>query len=231
MSNSVVITAGGRGTRMSSIEKKQFMLLDGRPIIFRTIDNFVEHNLVDEIIIVLPEAEIEFYNQRFRQEYTVKPVKCTIGAGTRQESVYNGLKAIDRADGLVLIHDGVRPFISADDIDRLIHTASVSGGVIPATRIKNTIKKIEGDLIADTLDRSKLIQVHTPQVFKKELIIKLHNRAKNEGLNDFTDDAGILEYYGYDVKYVICSEKNIKITNPIDLLIAEYILKEGQNYE
>ncbi len=229
MSNSVIITAGGRGTRMSSTEKKQFMKLNGRPLLFCTIDKFVKHDLIDEIIVVLPDSELVSYKKQILQEFSGKPIVCTAGASSRQESVYNGLNAIDDTDGIVLIHDGVRPFIEKEEISLLIRTAEVTGGVIPATRVKNTVKRVEGDIVTETLDRDKLIQVHTPQVFSKELILKCHEAARHDCINRFTDDASILEYYGYKVKYIICSDRNIKITNPIDLLIAEYILKEGQD--
>ncbi|MEA1971917.1 MAG: IspD/TarI family cytidylyltransferase, partial [Candidatus Cloacimonadota bacterium] len=161
MKVSVIITAGGSGTRFSSNQKKQYYLLFGKPIIYWTITKFLKNKNISETIIVLPKNN--FYNKKksIQELFDKENLKFCIGGKTRQDSVYNGLKECVDTD-IVMIHDGVRPFIDDEIIDKLIHICKETGSAIPGSRIVHTIKKINENNITDTVDRNELVQVYTP---------------------------------------------------------------------
>ena len=226
MKNIAIITAGGSGKRIKSKIKKQFIEIMGRPLLFWTIDKFADHPDINQIIITLPQDELKIYKTLIEKEYRDFAISIIAGGKQRQDSVYNALISCTENTELVLIHDGVRPFISQDEISKLIKKAQQNKAVIPISKVKNTIKKIKQDKVITTVQREDLVNVFTPQVFQYKLIKKCHNDAKKIDLY-CTDDAALLEHFGHSVYVLECSSYNIKITDPFDLEIAKFMLKNN----
>ncbi|AFS79313.1 2-C-methyl-D-erythritol 4-phosphate cytidylyltransferase IspD [Gottschalkia acidurici 9a] len=224
---SVIVVAAGMGKRMRSSINKQYLLLKDRPILSYTIDKFENNQYVDEIIIVTREEEIEYCMANVIERYKFKKVKGVIpGGNERQDSVYNGLKKVNPKCNIVLIHDGVRPFIRDSDINKMIEKTMTHKACVVGVKVKDTIKVVDSENnIVDTPDRNTLWAVHTPQCFSYELILKAHERCKEEGLL-VTDDSMLVEKLGGKVKMIEGNYDNIKITTPEDLYIAESILKQ-----
>ena len=221
-----IITAGGSGKRIKSKIKKQYIEINQRPILFWTLDKFVHHKEIDEIIISLPEEDIEVMKVQLEKEFPGSALICVKGGTERQNSVFNALVSCPKDTEYVLIHDGVRPFISQNDISNLIKEAEQKRAVIPVSKVKNTIKEINEDKIIRTVSRTQLVSALTPQVFHYDLIFEYHEKAREENIQT-TDDASILEHYGVEVFTLECSSKNIKITDQFDLEIAKFIIKNN----
>ena len=226
MKNIAIITAGGSGTRIKSEKKKQFIEIMDRPLLFWTIDKFASHPDIKQIIITLPKDEIEIYKTIIEKEYQNSSILLIAGGKQRQNSVYNALVTCSKDTDLVLIHDGVRPFISQIDISNLIKKARQRKAVIPVSKVKNTIKKIEQDKVVTTVQREYLVNAFTPQVFQYKLIKQCHGNAKKIDLY-CTDDAALLEHFGHTVYTLECSSHNFKITDPFDLEIAKFIIENN----
>lgn len=226
--NIAIITAGGSGKRFGSSRKKQFIEIANRPLIFWTIDNFYHYDRIDDIIITLPRDDFAKHKELIKAEFPSSKIKIVPGGKERQDSVFNALLACPPETELVFIHDGVRPFVSQEEIKRLHHTARTQLAVIPAFKVKNTIKLVSGEKVNKTLPRQNLIAALTPQVFHYKTILECHKKARKEGIF-CTDDAALLEHFGYDVYWLEFSSENIKITEPFDLQIAEIILNERSN--
>jgi 2-C-methyl-D-erythritol 4-phosphate cytidylyltransferase len=222
--NIAIITAGGSGKRINSKTKKQFIEINGRALLFWTLDKFVEHEIIDEILLVLPEEQLSFIEE-IDQEYPTVKISVISGGQERQNSVYNALTSCPEDTEYVFIHDGVRPFITGLDISRLYESVLLHEAVIAASKVKNTIKSVSDLKIEKTIPRENLYNALTPQVFKYDLILKYHKIAADDGLF-FTDDASILEHYGVDVQIVDCPSANIKITDKQDLELAELLLEK-----
>lgn len=222
---SVVVAAAGLGKRMKANINKQFLLLDGKPIVAHTIAQFEQNEMVDEIIVVAKEEELEYCTHEVVEKYGFKKVKSvTEGGNERQESVYNGLKQCNSKTKIVLIHDGVRPFITMREIDHIIEQTSTYGACVTGVRVKDTIKVVDSNgIITETPDRATLWAVHTPQSFSYSLILDAHEHAVREGFQG-TDDSSLVENLGRQVKMIEGSYDNIKITTPEDLFVAESIL-------
>lgn len=223
MKNIVIITAGGNGKRMNNKEKKQFLLLQNRPILFWTIDKFYSHSEIDKIVLVFPADEIEIWKNKILDHYQIDCFSFVIGGNERQDSVYNGLSVCPEDTDCVLIHDGVRPFISVEEISTLLKNSLKFKAIIPVNKVINTIKKLDNNKVVETINRENLVNVLTPQVFNFQMIKHLHEKAFKQKMY-FTDDAGICEYYGQEVIAIETGYQNIKITEPFDLIIAETIL-------
>lgn len=224
--NCALIVAAGKGTRMGTKVSKQFIEIDDKPVLYYTLRAFSDCDLIDEIYLVLSKNDVEYCESHILDKYKFgKSINIVEGGTERQDSVYNGLKAIKNCD-IVLIHDGARPFISEDIIIKGIKNAKKHGacacGVIPKDTIK--IRDIEGFSVS-TPDRSTLFAVQTPQCFNYDLIMKCHENIK-DNLVSVTDDTMIVEKYGHKVFLFEGDYKNIKITTPEDILIAESILKQ-----
>lgn len=223
--NSVVIVAGGKGTRMGEKISKQFLEIDQKPILYYTIKAFEDCNEIDEIIVVIGENDINYFNNNIKDIYKFKKLnKVVYGGKERQNSVYNGLKACENSE-IVLIHDGARPFINKNIIKKGIEFAKKYGasacGVIP----KDTIKvKDKNGLSINTLKRSELVAVQTPQCFKYELIMKAHDYIQDNDIQ-VTDDTMAVELLGKTVYLYEGDYTNIKITTPEDLILANYLVK------
>ena len=224
--NSVVIVSAGRGSRMKADINKQFLKLQNKEVIAHTIDKFYNNENIGEIIVVVREDEAEFFKINIIEKYGYKNIKIAFGGSERQDSVYNGLKMVDENCKIVLIHDGARPFVNNETIDSAIESAKENKCVIVGVPVKDTIKVIdENNNVCDTPDRSTLWSIQTPQVFDYSLIMKAHEKAREDNYYG-TDDSMLMEYYGYNVKVIEGSYNNIKITTPEDLKIGEEILRD-----
>jgi len=228
--NIAIIVAAGKGLRMQSKQKKQYMELDNIPVLTRTMMAFESHGKINDIILVLPADDIEFCSKTIVQPFDFKtPVHLVNGGQTRQDSVFSGLvkagelsKYFDKT--IVLIHDGVRPFIDKKIIDTCMDKAKANGACIPGVKITDTIKQVlDNEWISKTLDRDKLYRAQTPQVFKLDIVLKAFEYAKTTSFSG-TDEASLLEHAGIPVSMTKGSEFNIKLTTREDLVIAHYLL-------
>lgn len=222
---SAIILAGGKGKRMGSPISKQFIELKGKPIIYYTIKKFNENKNIDNIIVVLPHDEIEYFKENILNKYSLNVTKIVEGGRERQDSVYNGLKSIEDTDtDIVLIHDGARPFISNKIIDDGIKYADVYGACAPGVMPKDTIKiKNSSNFSIDTPNRDNLVAIQTPQVFKFNEILECHEKIKTSK-EIVTDDTMVAEKYGYKVYLYDGEYTNIKVTTPEDLILGEKLI-------
>ena len=226
--NSVVIVSAGRGSRMKADINKQFLKLKGKEVIAHTIDKFYNNKNIDQIVVVVKEDEADFFRRNIIDKYGYKNIKIAFGGKERQDSVFNGLKAVNERCDIVLIHDGARPFVTDEIIKNSIECAKKNKCVIVGVPVKDTIKIINKDNeVCDTPNRSTLWSIQTPQVFEYLSIIKAHKIAKEKSYYG-TDDSMLMEYLGYNVKVIEGSYNNIKITTPEDLKIGEEILNENK---
>lgn len=217
----VIIVAGGKGLRMGSDIPKQFLPIGGKPVLMRTLERFREYSADLQIILVLPEAQ-QAYWQELCGKYDFK-VKYQLANGgqTRFHSVQNGLALVpDDAEGVVGVHDGVRPFPSIEVIKNCYETARTAKAVIPVIPVVETVRHLEGDSSV-TVPRGDYRLVQTPQTFDIQLLKAANRQPYNDG---FTDDASVVESYGHAITLVEGNRENIKITTPYDLKIAEVLI-------
>lgn len=217
----VIIVAGGKGLRMGSDIPKQFLPIGGKPVLMRTLERFREYSADLHIILVLPEAQ-QVYWQELCGKYDFK-VKYQLANGgqTRFHSVQNGLALVpDDAEGVVGVHDGVRPFPSIEVIKNCYETARTAKAVIPVIPVVETVRHLEGDSSV-TVPRGDYRLVQTPQTFDIQLLKAANRQPYNDG---FTDDASVVESYGHAITLVEGNRENIKITTPYDLKIAEVLI-------
>lgn len=222
--NGVVIVAAGTGSRMNMGINKQFIKLEGKEIIAYTIEKFYNNSNIEDIVVVVKEDESDFFKKEILDKYNFKNIKIAYGGKERQDSVYNGLKLLDKKCHVVLIHDGARPFVSDKIIDNCIEEVKNHKAVVVGVPVKDTIKVIDKDkYIVDTPNRSVLWAVQTPQTFDYNILIDSYKDAFKNGFYG-TDDAMLVERIGYKVKMVEGSYNNIKITTQEDLNIGSQIL-------
>lgn len=223
---SAVIVAAGRGSRMNMDINKQYVEVAGKAVLARTLQVFNDCDIIDEIIVVVNENDIIFCKQNIVELYEFNKVKTLVAGGDeRQKSVYNGLKEVNEQCDIVLIHDGARPFVSEESIKSSIGASFEFGGSVVGVPVKDTIKAANmHGIITQTIDRSMLWSVQTPQTFKYKLIMDAHESAIDDIFSG-TDDAVLLERLGYQLKVVMGGYDNIKITTKEDLIVAEAILK------
>lgn len=223
--NTAIILAGGRGSRMQAGINKAYLPLRDKPILAHTIDVFNNNKFIDEIILVVGDGEESMFKSHILNKINPwKVKKIVIGGHERQNSVYNGLINLSDECSVVLIHDGARPFVSANVIEKCIEGAKEHGAVTTAVPVKETIKVVRNANIIDyTPDRKDLWITQTPQAFKTDIIIKAHIFA-NESNFVGTDDAMLVEKLGMEVRIVEGEYENIKITTPEDLIMAEAIM-------
>lgn len=222
MNKAVVIVAGGSGLRMGSEVPKQFMELAGKPIIMRTIEVFHRFDNQMQVVLVLPSSQIEYWNLLCEQHQFNIKVDVATGGNTRFHSVKNGLRMVD-GDMLIGIHDGVRPFVSMDTLDRCYKKAAQEGAAIPIVDSIESIRQVN-EHGSRALLREEIKLVQTPQVFKSDLLMSAYN---TEYFAEFTDDASVVEKSGYEIHLVEGNRENIKITTPIDIAIGEMLLSKG----
>jgi 2-C-methyl-D-erythritol 4-phosphate cytidylyltransferase len=222
MKKSVIIVAGGSGTRMESDILKQFVLLENRPVLMWTISCFIIYDPSIEIVVVLPESQINLWKElcaKFAFNHLHQVVK---GGSTRFLSVKNGLEMIGESD-LVAVHDGVRPLVSQDTIDRCFQQAAISGAAIPVLPVNESLRMGTMEC-SQSVDRTVYYSVQTPQIFRASILKDAYSVELDES---FTDDASVVEKNGVQVMLVPGNPENLKVTFPMDLLLAgEYLKKE-----
>jgi 2-C-methyl-D-erythritol 4-phosphate cytidylyltransferase len=214
-----LIVAGGKGTRIKSKVPKQFLDLDGLPILMRTINAFYAYSPEITVIVVLPEDDFVLWKELCLLHGYTKPLILQKGGETRFQSVKNGLNRID-GEGLVAIHDGVRPLVSKDIIGASFRLAAVHGSAVAAVRLKESIRMTDQDN-TKAADRSKFRLIQTPQTFSVSLIKMAYHTKEYP---NFTDDASVAEHAGHPISLFEGSYENIKITTAEDLIIAEALL-------
>ena len=214
-----VIVAGGKGTRIKSILPKQFLELNGKPVLLHTVESFYRYSDSIEIVLVLPEVDFSIWKSICDRFQFVRPITLQKGGNTRFQSVKNGLAAIQE-DGLVAIHDGVRPLISEDIIAASFRLAAVHGSAVAAVRLKESIRMTDMDNTR-AMDRSRFRLIQTPQTFEIGLIKKAYEMTET---SDLTDDASVAEQSGHTISLFEGSYENIKITTAEDLVVAEALL-------
>ena len=219
---SAVIVSAGNSTRMGGVNK-QFLELDGAPVIVNTIKMFQRCQMIDEIIVVTRESDIDEMANLVEKYDFSKVFNIVAGGETRQLSVYEGVTATSNIADLVVIHDGARPLVTLKVIEETIKTASEYGAAATGVKVKDTVKIVDdNNNIIDTPDRAYMRFIQTPQVFDKKLYLDAVNTVENS--KNFTDDCMLIEAFGRTVKYVDGDYENIKITTPEDIELAENYL-------
>ncbi|SFC36481.1 2-C-methyl-D-erythritol 4-phosphate cytidylyltransferase [Xylanibacter ruminicola] len=217
----IIIVAGGKGLRMGSDIPKQFLPIGGKPVLMRTLERFREYSKDIQIILVLPEAQQAYWHQLCQEYHFDVEYTLANGGQTRFHSVQNGLaKVPDDAMGVVGVHDGVRPFPSIEVIRNCYTTAREKKAVIPVIPVVETVRHLEGEQ-SKTVPRDAYRLVQTPQTFDIQLLKAANRQPYNDG---FTDDASVVEAFGYNITLVEGNRENIKITTPYDLKIAEVLI-------
>lgn len=214
-----LIVAGGKGTRIKSVVPKQFLPLEGLPVILHTLNAFIRYSAQIKIILVLPQDDLPIWEKIRTQFQFMYPVDVRIGGDTRFQSVKNGLDGIS-GPGLVAIHDGVRPLVSEDIIGASFRLAAVHGSAVAAVRLKESIRVTDPDTTR-AVDRSKFRLIQTPQTFDVTLIKNAYKSKEDPSL---TDDASVAERAGHAISLFEGSYENIKITTPEDLVVAAALL-------
>ena len=227
----IIIVAGGKGLRMGSDIPKQFLPIGGKPVLMRTLERFRAYSSALQIILVLPEAQQDYWRQLCEEYHFNIEHQIANGGQTRFHSVQNGLALVpDDAEGVVGVHDGVRPFPSIEVIRNCYETAREKKAVIPVIPVVETVRQlIDSDSqlsilnsqLSKTVPRDEYRLVQTPQAFDIQLLKAANRQPYNDG---FTDDASVVESYGYAITLVEGTRENIKITTPYDLKIAEVLI-------
>lgn len=215
---SAIVVAAGKGSRMQADCPKQFIEVLGKPILYYTLKAF-ENSEIDEVAVVVSEEYLEYIQREIVERYGLKKVSKVIqGGNERYESVYNGLKLLSESD-YILVHDGARPFIEVDMINRVIHEVEVSDAVIVGVKSKDTVKIVDDNgFVKTTPDRNYVWNIQTPQAFAYDLLKNAYDIIVKEKYSSITDDAMVVEYATkHPIKVIEGSYANIKITTPEDL--------------
>jgi 2-C-methyl-D-erythritol 4-phosphate cytidylyltransferase len=216
-----VIVAGGSGSRMGSTTPKQFLMLHDKPVLYYTLKTFLESYADLKIILVLPDEYTEMGREIIDAYFDYDRIQITGGGETRFHSVQNGLQLVE-GDAIVFVHDGVRCLVSAELIHRCYNAALEVGSAIPVVPIKDSIRLLNEE-DSEAIDRNQVVTVQTPQTFHSRILLPAFDIDYKER---FTDEATVVEAYGLRISLVMGEEHNIKITRPIDLIIAEALLSE-----
>ena len=233
MKVAVILPAAGLGTRMrpatpekAGTSRKQFMLLDGAPILLHTIRKFVACPLVSEITVALRKDDLEWVGELIRKDNPSKPVELVEGGETRQHSVENALAVVSPDTDLVAVHDAVRPFVAEETLEAVIGEAAESGAAIVGIVPVDTVKQVHLTKVRATLPRERLVLTQTPQVFRLDLLREAFAKAREDNFVG-TDESSLVERLEKaDVTVVLGSDRNIKITRPSDMQLARFFLAE-----
>jgi 2-C-methyl-D-erythritol 4-phosphate cytidylyltransferase len=236
MKVAVILPAAGLGTRMgrapaekTGTSRKQFMLLEGSPILLHTVRKFAASDRVSEIVVALRAEDLDWAGRMLAGEFPGRRVFVVEGGNSRQESVENGLRALTPGIDLVAVHDAVRPFIDLETIHKVFDEAAESGAAIVAVPVVDTVKQVTRGTgkvkIRATLPREKLVLAQTPQVFRYDLLARAFESARRDGFIA-TDEASLVERLEVEVSVVLGSDRNIKITKPGDMDLAHLYLRE-----
>jgi 2-C-methyl-D-erythritol 4-phosphate cytidylyltransferase len=220
MKRYVLIVAGGKGARMGNELPKQFIPLNGRPVLMHTVERFYRWDVSAEIILALPETHQPYWTMLCKELDCRIPHRLVNGGETRFHSVQNGLSLVGDP-GLVAVHDGVRPLVSAEVIGACFTEAERSGAAIPVVPLIDSIRERYEPGLSRPVDRGRLVAVQTPQVFRSDWLVEAYRQTYRP---DFTDDASVVEAKGYTVALTSGNRENIKLTTPFDLLVAEAYL-------
>lgn len=223
----VVIPAAGQGKRMNAGMNKLFIPLNQIPVIIHTLNVFDQDKNCKGVILAVNENEVNLFIELIRKYYIKNVLKIVNGGKERQNSVYNGLKAVPDEEAIVLIHDGARPFIKPSIIHELVKSASRNEGAIVAVPVKDTIKAAQNNIVEKTVERSSLWSVQTPQAFRLSVILDAHKQAHDDHFLG-TDDSSLVERLGKKVHIVMGDYENIKLTTPEDLIYGEAILAKNE---
>ncbi len=221
MKKYIIIVAGGKGLRMGGDIPKQFVPVKGKPVLMRTLEAFYAYDEQMELILVLPVNQQDYWKHLCVEYGFTVPHRIASGGVTRFHSVKNGLALIEGEDGLVGVHDGVRPFVAREVIASCYDAAVEKEAVIPVTEVVETLRLLTGEEESKTVPRSAYRLVQTPQVFTVSLLKQAYEQAYTP---DFTDDASVVEAWGHAVYLVPGNRENIKLTTPFDLKVAEALL-------
>ena len=227
MTYQVIIPAAGQGKRMGAGKNKLLLELDGKPVFIYTLMVFEDDELCSGIILAINEQEEQEIKSLLNHYGIKKVIGLVRGGKERQDSVYNGVKSLT-GDGIVLVHDAARPFIDSEQIHELVSVAEQSGASILAVPVKDTVKKAKDKKVVETVERSSLWAIQTPQAFRMPLLRHAHEMAMKEGFLG-TDDASLVERLGHDVIIIEGSYDNIKLTTPEDLFFADAILHKRRS--
>jgi 2-C-methyl-D-erythritol 4-phosphate cytidylyltransferase / 2-C-methyl-D-erythritol 2,4-cyclodiphosphate synthase len=226
MKTVAIIPAGGSGKRLKADVAKQYLLLASVPVLVHTLLAFQQASVIDEIILVVPETDINFVDKEFvKKQNLTKVTKIVAGGIERQDSVRNGLAVVDDRYDIVLVHDGVRPFVTAKMINEVVAAAKIDQAASVGVKAKDTIKETQDDgSVVKTIPRQNLWLTQTPQAFQCAVLKKAYDKALNDNFYG-TDDASLVERIGIKVKMIAGSYDNIKITTPEDLVMANALIK------
>jgi 2-C-methyl-D-erythritol 4-phosphate cytidylyltransferase len=226
-----ILPAAGLGTRMGAETPKQFMELDGVPIVILSLRIIASCELVTDIIVATRGDEVEWLERRIREEKFKQTARVVRGGDSRQDSVAQALQLVSNDTEIVLVHDAVRPFVTRDQIARVIEEARKCRAAILGIPAMDTVKEVKRAslpedvaLITATIPRERIVLAQTPQAFSTKLLKEAFARAQADGVNA-SDEAGLIERLGYDVHVVLGSERNMKITKPADMELARFYLE------
>ena len=221
MRKAAILVAGGKGTRMGGAVSKQYLPIGGKPVLMHTLEAFARYSPEIYLILVLPANDFMFWGKLCQEYHFTLPHQVIAGGASRFQSVKNGLNALPFDEGLVAIHDGVRPFVHSEVIRESFEEARRSGSAIAVVPLKDSIRKVTSDGKSNFEERQFFRLVQTPQTFQ---IGKIKEAFKVEELPQFTDDATVYEYQGWQVSLIEGNPENVKITTPEDLEYAEFLL-------
>ncbi len=238
MKIAVIVPAAGLGTRMgkataekTGTSRKQFMLLEGSPILLHTVRKFAASSRVTEIVVAVRSEDLDWVRDLMKREFPGRRVRVVEGGNSRQESVQNALATLDRDTDLVAVHDAVRPFIDLEIIEKVLDAAAETGAAIVGVPPVDTVKQVNrgtGQVrVRSTLARDRLVLAQTPQVFRYEILTRAFQSAREDGFIG-TDEASLVERLDVDVTVVLGSDRNIKITKPADMDLARLFLQEQE---
>ena len=219
--HTILIVAGGRGTRMGSPQPKQFLQLAGRPVLMHTLEAFDRWDASARLIVVLPEDQIDTWKRLCEAHVFGRIHHVVAGGETRFHSVRNGLDAV-ASDGLIAVHDGVRPLVAPSVIAACFAAAAEGGAAVPVVPVVESVREVDADGGSRPVDRARLRVVQTPQVFRADVLRAAYRLPYDPR---FTDDASVVEASGVAVRLVPGNRENIKLTTPMDLLLAEQLMR------
>ena len=223
MKRFAIIVAGGKGLRMGGELTKQFIPVEGRPVLMRTLDAFHACDASIQIILVLPRDHQPYWYALCQEYAFAVPHRIADGGATRFHSVQSGLALVDEAEALVAVHDGVRPFVSPEVIEQCYADAAAYGAVVPVIPVVETVRHLL-DEASVTVDRNAYRLVQTPQTFRASVLRRAYEQTYRDA---FTDDASVVEALGEAVRLVDGNRENIKLTTPYDLIVAKALVESG----
>ena len=217
-----IIPAAGRGKRIGALVPKQFLEIQGKPLLHHTLTVFASCKLIDYVVLVMPRTDVDEMGEDWLNKYEIVR-EVVVGGEQRQDSVYNGFNSLEKGTDIVVVHDGVRPFTTPQMITATVEAAQQHGAAITAIPVSDTVKQAADGFVKQTVSRDGLWRVQTPQAFQYGLLQQAFKKAKKDSYY-VTDEGSLVEYLGERVKIVPGSELNIKITRKEDLVLGESLL-------